>query len=182
MKVVIHDMNREEFEKIYEKLKNESIYKGVEERNEKSENSIENKEKEIIISNDSEIRNCTGCFCCWIKNPGRCILEDGYENLAELYSKAEKIIIISKCCYGTYSPFVKNVLDRSIPYLLPFFKLKNNEMHHTIRYKKKLFLEVYFYGKDLTELEKNIAEKTVKANCVNLNVKKFNVSFLENIF
>ena len=54
-------------------------------------------------------------------------------------------------------------------------------MHHTIRYKKKLLLEVYFYGKDLTELEKNIAEKTVKANCINLNVKKFNVSFLENI-
>jgi len=38
----------------------------------------------------------------------------------------------------TRKSFVKNVLDRSIPYLLPFFKLKNNEMHHTIRYKKKL--------------------------------------------
>ena len=181
MQVVIHAMNREEFQKIYEKLKNEAIRKVIGKRKEKNENWIKNKEKEIIIYNNSNIRNCTGCFCCWIKNPGRCILKDGYENLAELYSKAEKIIIISKCCYGTYSPFVKNVLDRSIPYLLPFFKLKNNEMHHTIRYKKKLFLEVYFYGKDLTELEKNIAEKTVKANCINLNVKKFNVSFLENI-
>ena len=177
MKVVIHDMNREEFEKIYEKLKVEVIEKKIK----KSRNWIENNEEEVkIISDENKIKNCTGCFCCWIKNPGRCILKDGYENLAELYSKAEKIIIISKCCYGTYSPFVKNVLDRSIPYLLPFFKLKNNEMHHTIRYKRKLFLEVYFYGKDLTELEKNIAEKMVKANCINLNVKKFNVSFLEN--
>ena len=179
MQVVIHDMNREQFEKIYEKLKVEVIEKKIK----KSRNWIENNEEEVkIISDENKIKNCTGCFCCWIKNPGRCILEDGYENLAELYSKAEKIIIISKCCYGTYSPFVKNVLDRSIPYLLPFFKLKNNEMHHTIRYKKKLFLEVYFYGKDLTELEKNIAEKTVKANCINLNIKKFNVSFLGNIF
>ena len=179
MQVVIHDMNREEFQKIYEKLKVEVIEKKIK----KSRNWIENNEEEVkIISDENKIKNCTGCFCCWIKNPGRCILKDGYENLAELYSKAEKIIIISKCCYGTYSPFVKNVLDRSITYLLPFFKLKNNEMHHTIRYKKKLFLEVYFYGKDLTELEKNIAEKTVKANCVNLNVKKFNVSFLGNIF
>ena len=181
MQVVIHDMKKEEFQKIYEKLKNESTDKSIGKRNEKSKNRIENNEKEIIISNDSKIRNCTGCFCCWIKNPGRCILKDGYEHLAELYSKAEKITIISKCCYGTYSPFVKNVLDRSIPYLLPFFKLKNNEMHHTTRYKKKLLLEVYFYGNNLTELEKNTAEKTVKANCINLNVKKFNVSFLENI-
>lgn len=182
MQLIIHDMNKEEFQRIYyEKLKNESIRKVIGKRKEKNENWIENKEKEIIIYNNSNIRNCTGCFCCWIKNPGRCILKDGYENLAELYSKAEKITIISKCCYGTYSPFIKNVLDRSIPYLLPFFKLKNNEMHHTIRYKKKLLLEVYFYGKDLTELEKNTAKKTVKANCINLNVKKFNVSFLENI-
>ena len=179
MQVVIHDMNKEKFQKIYEKLKVEVIEKKIK----KSRNWIENNEEEVkIISDENKIKNCTGCFCCWIKNPGRCILKDGYENLAELYSKAEKIIIISKCCYGTYSPFVKNVLDRSIPYLLPFFKLKNNEMHHTIRYKRKLFLEVYFYGKDLTELEKNIAEKTVKANCINLNVKKFNVSFLGNIF
>ena len=179
MQVVIHDMNREEFQKIYEKLKVEVIEKKIK----KSRNWIENNEEEVkIISDENKIKNCTGCFCCWIKNPGTCILKDGYENLAEFYSKAEKIIIVSKCCYGTYSPFVKNVLDRSIPYLLPFFKLKNNEMHHTIRYKRKLFMEVYFYGKDLTELEKNIAEKTVKANCVNLNVKKFNVSFLENIF
>jgi len=175
-------MNREEFQRIYEKLENEAIRKVIGKRKEKNENWIKNNEEEVkIISDENKIKNCTGCFCCWIKNPGRCILKDGYENLAELYSKAEKIIIISKCCYGTYSPFIKNVLDRSIPYLLPFFKLKNNEMHHTIRYKRKLFLEVYFYGKDLTELEKNIAEKTVKANCVNLNVKKFNVSFLENI-
>ena len=178
MQVVIHDMNREEFQKIYEKLKVEAIEKKIK----KSKNWIENNEEEVkIISDENKIKNCTGCFCCWIKNPGRCILKDGYENLAELYSKAEKITIISKCCYGTYSPFIKNVLDRSIPYLLPFFKLKNNEMHHTIRYKNKLSLEVYFYGNGLTELEKNTAEKTVKANCINLNVKKFNVSFLENI-
>ena len=167
IQLIIHDMNREEFQRIYEKLENEAIRKVIGKRKEKNENWIENNEEEVkIISDENKIKNCTGCFCCWIKNPGRCILKDGYENLAELYSKAEKITIISKCCYGTYSPFVKNVLDRSIPYLLPFFKLKNNEMHHTIRYKKKLLLEVYFYGKDLTELEKNTAEKTINFNII----------------
>ena len=163
MKIIIHDINEKELEKIYNLT------------------GIDKNEDIILIFDNKKIKNCTGCFFCWTKNPGKCRIKDSYENLAELYSKTEKIVIMSKCHYGSYSPFVKNVLDRSIPYLLPFFKLKNNEMHHTIRYKRKLFMEVYFYGKDLTELEKNIAEKTVKANCVNLNVKKFNVSFLENI-
>ena len=36
MQVVIHDMNRKEFQKIYEKLKNESTDKGIGKRNEKS--------------------------------------------------------------------------------------------------------------------------------------------------
>ena len=39
-----------------------------------------------------------------------------------------------------------------------------------------------FFVNDLKELEKNISEKTLKSNCFNLNVKKFNVSFLGNIF
>lgn len=105
---------------------------------------------------------------------------DGYDNLAELYSKTEKIIIISKCCYGSYSPFVKNVLDRNIPYLLPFFKIKNKEMHHTIRYKNKLYFEVYFYGENISDEEKEIAKNMVKANCINLNITDFKVSFFES--
>ena len=122
-----------------------------------------------------------GCFYCWIKTPGECRIKDGYDNLAELYSKAEKIIIISRCYYGSYSPFVKNILDRSIPYLLPFFKIKNKEMHHTVRYKKKFYFDVYFYGENISDEEKKIAKNIVKANCINLNVDNFNVSFLETI-
>ena len=59
MQLIIHDMNREEFQRIYyEKLKNEAIRKVIGKRKEKNENWIENKEKEIIIYNNSNIRNC----------------------------------------------------------------------------------------------------------------------------
>ena len=100
--------------------------------------------------------------------------------MSKLYLKAEKVIIISQCFYGSYSPFVKNILDRTIPYLLPFFKFKNKEMHHTTRSKTKFDLNVYFYGKNLTRSEKITAKKTVKANSINLNVKNFKVLFFEN--
>ena len=60
MQVVIHDMNREEFQKIYEKLKVEVIEKKIK----KSRNWIENNEEEVkIISDENKIKNCTGCFC-----------------------------------------------------------------------------------------------------------------------
>ena len=148
---------------------------------EKLKNMCKSTDNSLIISDNKKIKNCMGCFYCWTKNPGECRIKDGYDNLAELYSKVEKIIIISRCCYGSYSPFIKNVLDRSIPYLLPFFKIKNKEMHHTIRYKKKLYFELYFYGEDIADEEKEIAKNMVKANCINLNVTNFTVSFLETI-
>ena len=162
MKIIIHDLNENEFEKIYNLT------------------GIDKNENITLISDNKKIKNCTGCFFCWTKNPGECRIKDGYDNLAELYSKTEKIIIISKCCYGSYSPFVKNVLDRSIPYLLPFFKIKNKEMHHTIRYKNKLYFEVYFYGENISDEEKEIARDMVKANCINLNITDFKVSFFES--
>ena len=162
MKIIIHDLDEKELEKIYNLT------------------GIDKNENITLISDNKKIKNCTGCFFCWTKNPGECRIKDGYDNLAELYSKTEKIIIISKCCYGSYSPFVKNILDRSIPYLLPFFKIKNKEMHHTIRYKNKLYFEVYFYGENISNEEKEIAKNMVKANCINLNITDFKVSFFES--
>ena len=158
MEIIIHDLPEEKLKKIYK-----------------------NTDNTLIITNNKKIKNCMGCFYCWIKTPGECRIKDGYDNLAELYSKAEKIIIISRCCYGSYSPFIKNILDRSIPYLLPFFKIKNKEMHHTIRYKRSFYFDVYFYGENISDEEKKIAKNIVKANCINLNVDNFNVSFLETI-
>lgn len=107
-----------------------------------------------IISDTGAIRHCIGCFGCWLKTPGKCVLKDGYEKMGELLSKAERVTIISKCFYGCYSPFVKNVLDRSIPWLLPFFITRNDETHHKRRYRNNMQLSVYFYGENVTEEEK----------------------------
>lgn len=72
-----------------------------------------------VISDNGTIRQCMGCFGCWTRTPGACVIRDGYNNLGELFSKSDELIIISKCMYGSYSPFVLNVLNRSISYVLP---------------------------------------------------------------
>lgn len=134
-----------------------------------------------IISNNGTIQNCIGCFGCWIKTPGKCVLKDGYENMGKLLAQADKLTIVSRCCYGSYSPFVKNVIDRSISYLLPFFRTIHNETHHKPRYKKRLSLSVHFYGEKITLPEKRTAENLVAANCVNFNIREYKVTFSENL-
>lgn len=159
MDILIHDLDSEQFKELFPEI-NKDIY---------------------IISDTGSIRNCIGCFGCWIKTPGQCVIKDSYDNMGELFSQADTVIIISKCYYGGYSPFVKNILERSISYLLPFFKIKNHETHHKPRYKNHLKFRVYFYGEHITPQEMNTAKGLIKANAVNFNVSNYEISFYKSL-
>lgn len=159
MKLVIHDLEEKNFRKIKLNL-DESVK---------------------VISDDGTIHNCVGCFGCWVKTPGECVIQDKYSDMGELLSKCDTVNIISKCYYGGYSPFVKNVLDRSISYVHPYFEIRNGDMHHKSRYNNRFKLQVTFYGEDITENEKQTAGKLVKANSINLNCNDCGVSFVQNI-
>jgi len=147
----------------------------IHDRKEKiNESIIKNSGSEtMIISDDKNIKPCVCCFGCWIKTPGICVINDGYENLGALLSKCNKLIIISECFYGGYSPFIKNVLDRCIcPYQLPYFVVKNGRTSHPKRYKNKIFLSVNFYG-NISEKEEETAGKLVKTTFLKQTVNYF---------
>lgn len=131
-----------------------------------------------IISPEAPIHHCLGCFGCWVKTPGACVIRDHYGDLGELFARCQEVLIISRCCYGGFSPFVKNVLDRSISYIHPFFVNKNGEMHHRRRYSNRARLEVWFYG-DTTEQEKHTARGLVEANTINLWWEAAGVEFFQ---
>ena len=107
-----------------------------------------------VIKNNGKIRNCIGCFGCWTRTPGECIRHDGYENMGKLLSKCDRLIIISRSCFGGYSPFVKNVFDRSISYVLPDFEMRGGEMHHKRRYDNVIAEEPYVTAKTLRKKKK----------------------------
>lgn len=146
-------------------------------KNEINMDMINNKtEKTIIISDNGKILPCTCCYGCWLKTPGQCVINDGYNNMGKLLSESNQLIIISQCFYGSYSPFIKNVLDRSVcPYLLPYFKTKKYETHHQKRYKNNIALSVHFYG-EISVSERTTALELVKANAINCFYKT-NVNF-----
>ncbi len=130
-----------------------------------------------IIYNNGNIRHCIGCFGCWVKTPGQCVIKDGYENVGELLSRCDELIIISECTYGGFSVFVKNVLDRAISYVSPYFTMRNNEMHHKRRYENIINISVYFYGENITQSEKETAGELVLANATNFDAKVKGVLF-----
>ncbi len=130
-----------------------------------------------VVFDDGTIQPCIGCFGCWIKTPGRCVLDDGYENLGELLSHCEQLTVLSQCVYGGFSPFVKNVFDRSISYVQPGFVLKNKQMHHRRRYDNVIRLRALFYGQNLTNQERATAVDLVYANALNFDAHVAEISF-----
>lgn len=136
--------------------------------------------EQIVLDSTVNPHHCIGCFGCWVKTPGECIIKDKYSNMGKLLSKCDELVIISKCTYGGFSPYVKNVLDRSISYITPFFVIRNKETHHRPRYDNVIKISVYFYGAGITEKEKETAIKIVSANALNFNATVNCVCFHES--
>ncbi len=122
-----------------------------------------------VIKPGRSIHPCIGCFGCWIKTPGKCVIHDGYEGTGMDMSQCTELILVSRCVYGSVSPFVKMVQDRAIPYLHPDFVIRRGEMHHKRRYQNMLHLSACFYGEDTTDAEKETARKIIQANADNFD-------------
>ena len=145
MKLLIHDMSDEEWSKVSEN------YKGWE-----------------VISDNGTIKPCIGCFGCWVKEPGECVIKDGYEKMGALIHQAEEVTVISTYTYGGFDSFVKNVFDRSIGWVLPFFEIDHGEMHHKRRYPEDKPITFVFRG-CFDESDKTKAKTYVEAVCRNFH-------------
>ena len=99
-----------------------------------------------IVSANPPVAPCRGCFSCWIKTPGQCIIEDDAQWLQGVLRECKELTIVSRMIYGGFSPEIKAYIDRLIPSLLPFFKVKNGRMRHPYRYDNKLKINFIFYS------------------------------------
>lgn len=124
---------------------------------------------------------CKGCFGCWLKTPGKCILKDRIKDMGKNLASCKEFIIVTKCIYGCFAPETKNMIDRSISYLLPFFRNVHHMQHHVPRYKQQFKLEVFVYNSpDLADSERDLFERYVNAVAINMNVTGHDINFLNS--
>lgn len=131
----------------------------------------------LVFPAKPAVMHCIGCFSCWIKTPGRCVLPDRCGVVPSMVAASDEMRIVSRLVYGGFSQDVKAVLDRSIGYILPYFRIIHGEMHHTMRYDNPFALKVRFYGENIPDTEKTLAEQLVAANALNLGAGSHSVSF-----
>ena len=94
---------------------------------------------------NTPLKDCTGCWSCWLKTPGRCIHLD-LDEFYKAYLNADKVIIFSKVSQGFISGNLKTLFDRMLPLFLPYITYKTGESMHVPRYEKYPEIEVYYQG------------------------------------
>lgn len=93
-------------------------------------------EPEAIMLREKNIAMCAGCFGCWVKAPGICVIDDFGRELAQKIVRSQLVVLLTPITFGGYSPELKKAVDRFVcSTLLPFFKRYKGELHHPPRYQ-----------------------------------------------
>ena len=126
-------------------------------------------EVEEILLKEKKIADCLGCFKCWVKTPGICIINDyGREAAAKLIN-SDLLIYLSPVVFGSYSYQLKKALDRMIPLISPFFTKVEGEIHHKKRYPNYPSLLGIGVIEEANQSQSKIFKELVKRNGINFH-------------
>ncbi|MFW6281158.1 MAG: flavodoxin family protein, partial [Halanaerobium sp.] len=122
---------------------------------------------------EKEIADCLGCFDCWVKTPGICIIDDyGRETAARLIN-SDLLVFLTPVVFGSYSYQLKKALDRMIPLISPYFKKVKGEIHHKKRYSKYPSILAVGLLEKVNEAQTEIFRELVKRNSINFHSPHF---------
>lgn len=124
---------------------------------------------ELFPLGDMDLHPCTGCFSCWFRTPGRCVIPDGMEAIYPSFVHADLAVFSSPLIMGLFTSRLKNVLDRLIPVVLPHLTVISGEMHHHPRYGRRPLLGAVVGEEPDTEQEDlEIVRSLFERNALNL--------------
>lgn len=85
---------------------------------------------------DLTIEFCKGCWGCWVKTPGECVVHDDSAAVCREFIQSDLALFASPLIFGFISALLKKMNDKLIPILLPDIEIVENECHHFARYRK----------------------------------------------
>ncbi len=122
-----------------------------------------------FVLRDMKIASCLGCFNCWLKTPGICVIDDAGRDVTKAYVQSDVTFFLTHVTFGGYSSELKKAVDRLIPCISPYFIKIHGETHHRPRYEKYPKLVVIGVLRHADVESERIFKTLVGRNAINMH-------------
>jgi multimeric flavodoxin WrbA len=89
---------------------------------------------EIIDISKLDVKGCLGCFGCWAKTPGKCVIDDDMSGILPKLIEANVIIWSFPLYCNNVPGQMKIFIDRRLPLALPYMDKNAESGGHPSRY------------------------------------------------
>ena len=138
---------------------------------------IDHADIEQIDLSNLKIANCVGCFGCWTRTPGKCVIRDDAVKVYPRIAASDRLLYVSRVRYGSYDTMMKTMLERAIPVQQAFIRLLDGETHHVQREVVPKQAVILGYGATSAE-EQDIFRQLVARNAKNMSFAQYRVEFV----
>ncbi|MEJ2707490.1 MAG: NAD(P)H-dependent oxidoreductase [Anaerolineales bacterium] len=83
---------------------------------------------------DVALRHCIGCFGCWVKTPGQCVVQDASIEIDRAVITADFVLWAAPLKMGFPTALLKTAIDKHLPLIHPYMEVAYGEAHHLRRY------------------------------------------------
>lgn len=118
---------------------------------------------------DMKIHPCVGCFGCWLKTPGECLIDDDGRTVARALVQCDLRVFLTPVSFGGYGGVLKTAVDRVVPTISPLFVKVNGEMHHRLRYPNPPSLLAVGWQRQPNPAGADIFAQLVQRNAINMH-------------
>ncbi|NFP92136.1 NAD(P)H-dependent oxidoreductase [Clostridium sporogenes] len=129
----------------------------------------------IVRLDAKSITACIGCWNCWLKTPGRCVMKDQMVESYPDYVNSDVVILLIDTAQGFISHKAKAFLDRTIPHYHPYIKIVDGECHHVTRYKSYPDMVFYYDTQGITTQEEQVIEDYLYRTAYHFQSKAYRI-------
>ncbi|MFH0771944.1 MAG: flavodoxin family protein [Candidatus Omnitrophota bacterium] len=92
--------------------------------------------KHVLLA-EKNIKHCLGCFACWLKTQGKCVIKDDMEVLLNEFIDSDIVVFATPLYVDNVTAIMKGFMDRIIPIVEPRIEEdEQGESRHPLRFGK----------------------------------------------